>query len=260
MSESLSEHLNPMEWFNIGAMAKDARTAGATIEKSMIELGADSIGIVFDMPKKLGDFPTEDEMFGNFITSEWHEFYNNNLHLVRHDIMARHLFTNQAPLFVDVHKAETLPVPAHSMSDEERAFIELAMDFGLDQTVGMSFFDRLTGRVSMLMANRPSNGRGDLSIISENHLSAFQLAVRFFLEGLEVRHLTSNEAPVRLSRREQDCLHWAAVGRSTKEIADIMKLSDNTVNEYFASAQRKLKASNRVQAVVRAYTIKLINP
>ena len=45
-----------------------------------------------------------------------------------------------------------------------------------------------------------------------------------------------------------------------REIADITGLCDNTVNEYFASARRKLGASNRTQAVVRAITLGLIVP
>lgn len=98
-----------------------------------------------------------------------------------------------------------------------------------------------------------------VTVTSEDSDASQKLATHFLVEGLQVRDLAFGETRVHLSRRERDCLHWAAVGRSTKEIADALALSDNTVNEYFASAQRKLKASNRVQAVMRAYVIDLIS-
>jgi DNA-binding CsgD family transcriptional regulator len=43
-----------------------------------------------------------------------------------------------------------------------------------------------------------------------------------------------------LSRREQDCLTWIAHGESSKGIARQLALSVYTVNEYIASAMRKL--------------------
>ncbi|MEL6376976.1 MAG: helix-turn-helix transcriptional regulator [Pseudomonadota bacterium] len=98
-----------------------------------------------------------------------------------------------------------------------------------------------------------------LAVVDEEKDAPRALASELFAEGQQVCDLAFGDEPVRLSPRERDCLHWAAMGRSTKEIADTLSLSDNTVNEYFASAQRKLKASNRVQAVMRAYMIDLIS-
>ncbi|MEO1501554.1 MAG: helix-turn-helix transcriptional regulator [Pseudomonadota bacterium] len=98
-----------------------------------------------------------------------------------------------------------------------------------------------------------------LAVVDEEKDAPRALASELFAEGRQVCDLAFGDEPVKLSPRERDCLHWAAMGRSTKEIADTLSLSDNTVNEYFASAQRKLKASNRVQAVMRAYMIDLIS-
>ena len=98
-----------------------------------------------------------------------------------------------------------------------------------------------------------------LAVVDEEKDAPRALASELFAEGRQVCDLAFGDEPVKLSPRERDCLQWAAMGRSTKEIADTLSLSDNTVNEYFASAQRKLKASNRVQAVMRAYMIDLIS-
>lgn len=57
---------------------------------------------------------------------------------------------------------------------------------------------------------------------------------------------------VDLSDRERDCLCWAARGKSSAETGEILKLSTRTVEHHIASATRKLKAVNKLQAVVIA--------
>ncbi len=52
-----------------------------------------------------------------------------------------------------------------------------------------------------------------------------------------------------LSPRERECLQWTAAGKTSWEIAAILRLSQNTTDGYIASATRKLGASNRTQAV-----------
>lgn len=62
-----------------------------------------------------------------------------------------------------------------------------------------------------------------------------------------------------LSRREVECLRWAAAGKTTSEMARILALSEYTVNHYLNRATRKLDSVNRVQTVVKAMRAGLIN-
>lgn len=55
-----------------------------------------------------------------------------------------------------------------------------------------------------------------------------------------------------LSKREQEVLEQLAMGRSTKEIADALGLGDETVKSHLSRIYQKLKATDRVQAVVTA--------
>ena len=55
-----------------------------------------------------------------------------------------------------------------------------------------------------------------------------------------------------LTPRERDCLGWIARGASSKEAARRLALSVYTVNEYVASAMRKLGAGRRAEAVAMA--------
>lgn len=55
-----------------------------------------------------------------------------------------------------------------------------------------------------------------------------------------------------LSPREQDVLEELATGKSTREIADILGLGEETVKSHLSRIYAKLKATDRVQAVVIA--------
>jgi DNA-binding NarL/FixJ family response regulator len=55
-----------------------------------------------------------------------------------------------------------------------------------------------------------------------------------------------------LSKREQQVLEELATGKSTHEIAEMLGLGDETVKSHLSRIYAKLKASDRVQAVVIA--------
>ena len=55
-----------------------------------------------------------------------------------------------------------------------------------------------------------------------------------------------------LSRREVECLHWAAVGKTDSEIASIIELSHATVRYYLHCAGTKLNTVSRAQSVFKA--------
>jgi DNA-binding CsgD family transcriptional regulator len=57
---------------------------------------------------------------------------------------------------------------------------------------------------------------------------------------------------VRLSKREVECLRWAALGKTDQEIAMIMSRSCATVRFHIHNAAIKLDAVNRSQTVFKA--------
>jgi DNA-binding CsgD family transcriptional regulator len=58
--------------------------------------------------------------------------------------------------------------------------------------------------------------------------------------------------PARLTRREIQCLKWAAAGKTDGEIAEIVRISLPTVRFHITNAARKLQVAGRSQAVHRA--------
>lgn len=79
----------------------------------------------------------------------------------------------------------------------------------------------------------------------------------------EVAHplLTKENAnkAIRLTRRELECLRWAAEGLTAAQIAEQLNRSLATVSLHLTSAMHKLGAKNRVQAVARAVHYRLLD-
>lgn len=57
----------------------------------------------------------------------------------------------------------------------------------------------------------------------------------------------------RLTPREKECLHWAAVGKTDDEIASILTISATTAHWHIENAKRKFDVGTRVQAVMAAF-------
>jgi DNA-binding CsgD family transcriptional regulator len=56
----------------------------------------------------------------------------------------------------------------------------------------------------------------------------------------------------KLSDREATCLQWAAIGKTSRETATILGVSERTVNFHVQNACRKLSVRNRRAAVTIA--------
>lgn len=67
------------------------------------------------------------------------------------------------------------------------------------------------------------------------------------------------EEGARLSKREVEVLERLSDGWSTKEMADIMGISEFTARDYISSAMKKLGARHRAQAIAEAMRMGLIS-
>jgi DNA-binding CsgD family transcriptional regulator len=80
-------------------------------------------------------------------------------------------------------------------------------------------------------------------------------------EAIQRTAAGANEPPVpRLTPREKECLRWAAQGKTSWEIGNILSISEWTVVFHITKATRKLNATNRRQAIARALSLRLIHP
>ena len=65
--------------------------------------------------------------------------------------------------------------------------------------------------------------------------------------------------PVPLKPRQVECLQWVAMGKSDKQISEIMGIAPTTVRNYIEDAKDKLGVANRTAAAITAYRAGLIH-
>jgi LuxR family quorum-sensing system transcriptional regulator CciR len=63
-----------------------------------------------------------------------------------------------------------------------------------------------------------------------------------------------------LSPREQECLQWVCLGKSSADIGVILALSPRTVDSYLEKVCSKLKVRTRIEAVAAGVRLGLIEP
>ena len=95
-------------------------------------------------------------------------------------------------------------------------------------------------------------------MFAQGHLFACYLHEA--VQKLSTEETTNPTLRKLLTHREKQCLLWAAVGKTSWEIAQILNISERTTVFHFTNAASKLGAVNRRQAVVRAIALGFINP
>ena len=104
---------------------------------------------------------------------------------------------------------------------------------------------------ALLWSNKDQNINLDLTAYILLTAEAFRAA---FVANFE---LANPEPPV-LGNREFQVLTWTSQGKTSFEIAKILNLSENTINNYVVNVTKKLGASNRTHAVSKAIHLGLI--
>lgn len=67
------------------------------------------------------------------------------------------------------------------------------------------------------------------------------------------------EQEAHISARERECLNWAAKGKTSWEISQILGVTESTIIYHLRNATRKLNAANRLHAVAKALKASIID-
>ena len=96
--------------------------------------------------------------------------------------------------------------------------------------------------------------RTDLSAEYEQWADIFALLSHRFVAGYVKAHRTRRWLPCdcQLTKREVECLRWASIGKTDKEISLILSRSHATVRFHIQNAGEKLNAVNRSQTIFKA--------
>jgi DNA-binding CsgD family transcriptional regulator len=95
------------------------------------------------------------------------------------------------------------------------------------------------------------------TILSQEHLREVGLLAAYgasFVESVESR----TERDFELTERELECLFWIAEGKTSDEIAVILGISRNTINNYITSVMRKTATKTRSEAIAYAVRNNLV--
>lgn len=126
---------------------------------------------------------------------------------------------------------------------------EAAQAFGVQAAVICPAY--LTGGVIGAVVWASSEAVADLPALyaaraDELHGAALRL-VAAYRDGRD-----DDAPPVRLTKREIQCLKWAAAGKTDADIAQIIGISGPTVRFHVQNAALKLRVAGRAQAIHRA--------
>jgi LuxR family transcriptional regulator/LuxR family quorum-sensing system transcriptional regulator CciR len=195
--------------------------------------------------------PNEDNpflhVFGNF-PNEWADYYFEKK-FYEIDPIIKYARTAKDPFhWFKLHKIIKL-------SQIEKNY--------LDELYAARFIDGITVPVNEALgqtaifgfsANNKIMNLSDDDIEELNHI-CFYIHERYC--KLTVTHF--DEKPI-LSERELEVLFWVAQGKSDSVIADILSLSEHTIDTYMRRIYKKLNVSNRITACVRAVCLGLLMP
>jgi len=76
-------------------------------------------------------------------------------------------------------------------------------------------------------------------------------------ESMARLHRTAS-APIVLSAREAEVLRWIADGKTSRDAAEILGLTERTVNFHVSSAMARLGAANKTACAVKAVLLGLL--
>lgn len=182
---------------------------------------------------------------------QWLERYNNNDYVLN-DPVARQICRSTKPFQWSKIEFDKKKKPkAQLVMDEAREF---SMRDGF--TVPIYGFDGYQACVTM------GGSHFDLSPDDINSLHIISLIAFSAAKGLIAENPppgTDDDDDFGLSEREIEVLKWTSVGKTSWDVAQILSLSENTIEKHIAAIARKLNAINKAHSVAKALRHGLIN-
>ncbi|MEZ5460206.1 autoinducer binding domain-containing protein [Dokdonella sp.] len=129
-----------------------------------------------------------------------------------------------------------------------------AADYGLRAGIGLPLHGP-GGHTGMISVATDNNARAGENL---HHLGDLQLLASFMYEAGHRILCESAQQEVHLTSREQDCLRWAAEGKTSWEIGQLLGIGERTVVFHLQNAARKLGVLGRRQAIAKALALQLI--
>jgi DNA-binding CsgD family transcriptional regulator len=137
-------------------------------------------------------------------------------------------------------------------------FWEEARVFGLQAGLSISVHEQpgVTG-VFSLARDKVLEVRGQDLAALMGRAQLFAVLLHHAVSRIELPKLLPEQQGA-LTVRERECLKWTADGKTAWEIGRILGITERTVVFHLNNVIRKLGATNKTQAIVRAVTLRLV--
>ncbi|KZN58178.1 hypothetical protein N473_05400 [Pseudoalteromonas luteoviolacea CPMOR-1] len=173
----------------------------------------------------------------------WRQYYDDT-GLVKVDPIVRYSMDNYLPIIWSHLEKDK------RYSKQELQVIKKAHEAGLQSGFSIPFHNNLGefGMISFALKNQQSD-----SVSKFNRaLPLVQLIVPALQDALKRIDSKPSVSDTTLTKRETECLTWAAEGKSSWEISKILCCSERTVLFHLQNAGAKLNANNRYQTISKA--------
>jgi DNA-binding CsgD family transcriptional regulator len=151
-------------------------------------------------------------------------------------------------------------VMTRHLTEGQAQVMEEARTFGLRTGGAMMRKDDQAGRICFCVSTVTSDEDFDaLFAARQPELNALMSTISHKFRSFQNAEATRSAAPI-LTPHECEALMFAARGLTTQRTAKAMGISDYTVKDHLKSAQEKLGAKNRTEAVAKAMILGFIMP
>lgn len=214
-------------------------------ENTLAEFGVDKF--VYSLAR--GSFAAKSKTLHGLVRSypdEWMKHYSAN-NYINYDPTYRYALKTKGA-FTWKSLKDILP-----LAKKEKLVMHEAEEAGLKNGVTLSIHGPYGEVIGFGFASDTCH-----QDLDKNQLSLlYAIANQFHLTYSSFED-ASPPASIKLSDRQREILQWSAVGKSRAVIAEIMDISDDTVDDHFRHIFKKLECNDRTVAVLKAIQLGLI--
>ena len=181
-------------------------------------------------------------------SEEWSTYYIEN-NCINHDPVCR--LALEQPIistWKDMHK--------HSLTPKETELLILAEDAGLHNGAAISL--HLPNNQVLGIGFARSQKDKEFGTLELHKIHALFQQFTLMLQKHDIS-TPFHKKRIRLTKKETDVLRECALGKSNKNIADILYISEHAVNFHLRNIYRKLETNNRTMAVLKGIQEQLID-
>lgn len=229
----------------------------------------------FDRANSISDLHAETQSFAKLVNFEWFAYVltinapslEKQKRCILNGYPRAWLDTNLERYFIQVDppvrfgQRSSLPAIWDDESSGDSAsegFWEEARGFGLRSGLTFTVHDRpgITGIFSLGRDRQLGMKRDELAALV-GRVQIFATLLHKAVSRIELPKLIPGTL-VALTPREQECLRWAADGKTAWEIGQILNITERTAVFHMNNVTQKLGALNKTQAIARALVLNLL--